>query len=98
MFLFLLVLAQPVLAKGHKHQHLKGIVITSVDAIERKVVLTIEHNHQSLSYSAPLGTTITINEQPAELGQIKPGMHVTGYTESDEHVLSQLDVESRKGG
>ena len=90
-----LVVVQPAFAK--KHRNVQGLVITSVDAIEKKIVMTIKSSGQSLAYQLPLGTTITIDEEPASIGQIHAGMKVISYTEADEHVLSQLDVESKTG-
>jgi len=91
------MVVQPAFAKKHKHANVQGVVVTSVDAIEKKIVITIKSSGQSLSYQLPLGTTITINEEPASLGQIHAGMKVISYTEGDEHLLTQLDVESKTG-
>ncbi len=93
--LIALALTQPANAKSHKH--VQGIVVTLVNAAENKIVLTIKKDKQSLSYSLPQGTTITINEMPATLDQIHAGMQVISYTETDEHVLSQIDVDAAKG-
>jgi hypothetical protein len=92
-----LLVVQPAFAKKHKHAHVQGVVVTSVDAIEKKIVLTIKSSGQSLSYQCPLGSTITINEETASLAQIHAGMQVISYTEGDEHLLTQLDVESKTG-
>ncbi len=90
----LLALSPAVAKKHHPQKHPHGIFITSVDVVEKKLVMTIKSSGQALSYQTPLGMTITINEVPASLGQLHPGMLVVTYTEADEHVLSQLDVAS----
>lgn len=92
--LLALVSALPVLARGHKHP--QGTIVTSVDVAQKKIVITVEKSHQSQSYNIPAGATITVNESPASLGDVHKGMHVTSYTEADEHILSQLDVGSPK--
>ena len=82
------------LARSHKHPH--GLVVTSVDAADKKIVLMLEKDKQAMPYSISLGATLTIDQSPVALKQIHKGMHVISYTEADEHVLSQLDVERGK--
>ncbi len=72
------------------------MVVTSVDNANNKIVLTIEHNQQSVTYLVPLGTMLTLDGEPAHLSQIDKGMHVVSYTEADAATLSQLDVTNNK--
>ena len=90
---FLLLLPQTAWAKKHKHSE-KGIIMTDVNEAARTVVLTIPGGKGSLSYSVPSTATITVDEALAKFSDLHKGMHVTTYTEADEHVLSQIDVLS----
>jgi hypothetical protein len=92
---FLLVLPGTAWAKKHKHSG-PGVVLTEVDQAAKTVVLTIPGGKGSLSYTVPSSATITVDEVPAKFDDLHKGMHVTTYTEADEHILSQLDVQSMK--
>jgi len=94
IFLISLIVAQPAIAKKHEiaKEDVRGIVVTSVDVANSKIVLTIEHNKQEITYAVPLGTAITINGEPASLDKIRAGMYVVSYTDADAGTLSQLDV------
>ena len=92
---FLLVLPGTAWAKKHKHAE-KGVILTEVDQAAKTVVLTIPGGKGSLSYSVPASATITVDEAPAKFADLHKGMHVTTYTEADEHLLSQIDVQSTK--
>src|ERR1700733_14300964 len=95
VFAFLLLLPGTAWAKKHKHAE-KGVIMTEVNEAARSVVLTIPGGKGSLSYSVPSTATITVDEAPAKFDDLHKGMHVTTYTEADEHILSQLDVQSTK--
>jgi len=92
---FLLILPGTAWAKKHKHAE-KGVIMTEVNEAAKTVVLTIPGGKGSLSYSLPSSATITVDEAPAKFDDLHKGMHVTTYTEADEHVLSQIDVQSTK--
>ena len=92
---FLLILPGTAWAKKHKHTE-KGVVMTDVNEVARTVVLTIPGGKGSLSYSVPTNATITVDEVPAKFADLHKGMHVTTYTEADEHLLSQIDAQSTK--
>lgn len=81
--------------KKDKKPAAQGTVITSVSASDQSIVLTVEGNKETLTYQAPLGTTITINGEPATLEKLHAGMKVITYTEADEHVLAQIDVSDK---
>lgn len=88
---------QPAMARKHPFPNGQGVTVTSVDATNNKVVLTLEDNKQTLTYNLPLGSVITLDGSPASLAQIRPGMKVVNYTEGDEQDLSELDVTSKGG-
>ncbi|HEX4141085.1 MAG TPA: hypothetical protein VHY09_12100 [Candidatus Methylacidiphilales bacterium] len=92
---FLLLLPQTAWAKKHKHSG-PGVVITDVNEAARTIVLTIPGGKGSLGYTVPTSATITVDEQPAKFSELHKGMHVTTYTEADEHLLSQIDVRAAK--
>jgi hypothetical protein len=92
---FLLLLPGTAWAKKHKHAE-KGVIMTEVDQAAKTVVLTIPGGKGSLSYSVPTSATITVDEVPAKFADLHKGMHLTTYTEADEHLLSQIDVQSTK--
>jgi hypothetical protein len=68
--------------------------VTAVDTTNSKITLTIVDNKQDLVYNVPLGTAVTIDGAPSDLSQVKPGMFVVSYTESDSGSLSQIDVSA----
>jgi len=90
-----LIVLPPAVAK-HKttKEDVRGIVVTSVDVANSKIVLTIEHNKQAITYQVPLGTELTIDGEPVTLDKIQAGMYVVSYTDADSGTLSQLDVTS----
>jgi len=93
---FLLVIPGTAWAKKHKHHSEPGVVITEVNEAARTIVITVPGGRGSLGYSVPTSATITLDEQPAPFSELHKGMHVVTYTEADEHVLSQIDVQSTK--
>jgi putative NADH-flavin reductase len=95
VFAFLLIFPGTAWAKKHKHAE-KGVIMTEVNEAARTVVLTIPGGKGSLSYSVPTSATVTVDEVPAKFEDLHKGMHVTTYTEADEHLLSQIDVQSTK--
>ena len=93
IFLIGSIALQPALAKKHhKKQEVRGVVVSSVDAANNKIALTVEHNMQVTDYLVPLGTAITIDGGAAKLSDVSKGMYVRSYTEGDAGDLSQLDV------
>ena len=94
-----LILLQPAIAKPKtvvvgKH----GTYISSIDVATKTVVLTLREvkqgTKQALVYHVMDGTAITVDGVPASLANVRAGMHVTSYTEADEHLLSALNVEN----
>jgi len=88
---------QPALAKKHAFPNTQSMTVTLVDTVHNKITFKLQDNKQSLVYNVPVGTTITINSEPATLAQIKPGMPVLSYTEGDGQDLTQIDVGKKKG-
>jgi hypothetical protein len=107
IILISLMLVIPALAKkkggGDKDPAPSGTTVSSVDAASNKVTLSIQAppsddgkpaEKKDVVYTVDLGATIKVNGNPATLNQVHEGQKVTNYTEGDENVLVELDVEN----
>ncbi|HUB65978.1 MAG TPA: hypothetical protein VL981_00675 [Candidatus Methylacidiphilales bacterium] len=104
-----LVLCVPALAKkkggggGDKPDDSSGTTVSSVDAASNKVTLSVQGppsddgkpaEKKDIVYTVELGATIKVNGNLATLNDVHEGQKVTNYTEGDEGVLVELDVEN----
>jgi hypothetical protein len=95
---------QPAIAATHKptttdpnaNDNKVITTVSSVDAANNKVTLTVADNKQDSTYTMALGSTVTIEGSPATLNQLSAGMVVLSYTEADETSLQQIDVSKSK--
>jgi hypothetical protein len=68
------------------------ILIESVNAAGGEIVLHYMQTQGTQTYAVDGFTTITVNDVPGKIGQIKAGMQVRDLVERDGHTLDSLSV------
>ncbi|HUB66517.1 MAG TPA: hypothetical protein VL981_03425 [Candidatus Methylacidiphilales bacterium] len=93
-----LVICLPAQAK--KKGGGKGATVSNVDVSQNKVILSIKDlpgkkaPAEEVIYTVSPGAKIMVDDSPATLSQVHTGQKVINYTEGDEKVLVELDVEN----
>ena len=68
-------------------------LIKSVDVAAGTIVIQYMRDKRLRTYSLDDVTTITLNNSPGKIADIKPGMEMTDYVERDDHTLDSITLQ-----